>query len=101
MDLLSKRYASPCFFLNGVISTGRLDEFVSDLVEITNDEKEERALWEHFLHRALTFEGSFNDYKAQVKNNAEHQSMSERTIETTLQHTMNILNTFNPEKGGE
>lgn len=101
MDLLSKRYASPCFFLNGVISTGRLDEFVCEIIGITNDEKEERALWEYYLHRAPGFEGSFNDFKDEIKNNAEHQNMSETTIETTLNHTMNILNTFNPEKGGE
>ena len=101
MDLLSKRYASPCFFLSGVISTGRLAEFVDDFIEITNAEKEERALWEFYLTRAATFEGSFIDFKAEIKNNEEHQHMSDRTIETTLQHTMNILNTFNPEKGGE
>jgi hypothetical protein len=101
MDLLSQRYASPCFFLNGVISTGRLLEFVEDMVEIINSEKEETALWEYYLHRAPFFEGSFNDFKKEIKNNEEHQNMSERTIETTLQHSMNILNKFNPEKGGE
>ena len=101
MDLLSKRYASPCFFLDGVIRTGRLVEFVENLVETENNEKEERAMWEYYLTRAPMFEGSFNDFKAEIRNNQEHQHLSEKTIETTLQHSMNILNKFNPEKGGE
>lgn len=101
MDLLSKRYADPCFFLNGVISTGRLAEFVDDLIDITNKEKEEAALWEYYLHRAPFFEGSFNDFVDEVKNNEKHQNMSERTIETTINHSMNILNGFNPDEGGE
>lgn len=101
MDLLSKRYASPCFFLDGMIQSGRLEEFVTDIVDLTNKEKEEQAMWEYYLHRAPFYEGSFNDFCEEQRNIAEHQNMPERTIETTVQHTMNILNGFNPEKGGE
>ena len=101
MDLLSKRYASPCFFLNGVIQTGRFEEFVEDFMQITNEEREERALWEFFLHRAPMYEGSFDDFKAEIKNNEDHKNLSDTTIETTVKQTMNILNKFNPEKGGE
>ena len=101
MDLLSQRYASPCFLLNGLISSGRLEEFVTDIIDTTNREKEEKALWEYYLHRAPLFEGSFNDFVDEVKLNEKHRNMSDATIETTLKHTANILNTFNPEKGGE
>lgn len=99
MDLLSKRYASPCFFLDGMIRTGRLDEFVDDILQITNKEKEDQVTWEFFIHRV--FDMSFKDFVEEIKINKENQSMSERTIETTVQHSMNILNKFNPEKGGE
>ena len=99
MDLLSKRYASPCFFLDGMIRTGRLDEFVDDILQITNKEKEDQVTWEFFIHRV--FDMSFKEFVEEIKINKENQSMSERTIETTVQHTMNILNKFNPEKGGE
>ena len=84
-----------------MLKTGRLDEFVTEIIKLTNKEKEEQAMWEYFLHRAPFYEGSFEDFCAEARNNAEHQNMSERTIETTVQHTMNILNGFNPEKGGE
>jgi hypothetical protein len=99
MDLLSKRYASPCFFLDGMIRTGRLEEFVDDILQITNKEKEDDVTWEFFIHRV--FNMSFKEFVEEIKNNKENQSLSERTIETTYQHSMNILNNFNPEKGGE
>lgn len=99
MDLLSQRYASPCFFLDGMIRTGRLEEFVDDILQITNKEKEDDVTWEFFIHRV--FNMSFKEFVEEIKNNKENQSLSERTIETTYQHSMNILNNFNPEKGGE
>lgn len=102
MDLLSQRYASPCFFLNGMIQTGRLDEFVDNLIETHNAEKDEKALWEFYLHKAPFYEGSFNDFVAEMKTTKEHQNMSDQDIETAVQHTQNILSRFNPEeKGGE
>lgn len=84
-----------------MIQSGRLDEFVAEIVDLTNREKEEQAMWEYYLHRATFYEGSFNDFVEEARNNAAHQNMSDRTIETTLKHSMNILNKFNPEKGGE
>ena len=99
MDLLSKRYASPYFVLNGIIQTGRLLEFVDEILQITEQEKEDRANWEFFLHKV--FEGSFNDFLEEQKINKQNQNLSVRTIETTIQHSKDILNNFNPEKGGE
>ena len=98
MDLLSKRYASPCFVLNGMIQTGRLLDFVDEILQITKSEEEDRVNWEFFLHKV--FEGSFNDFLEEQRINRENQQMSARTIETTIQHTNKILNNFNPE-GGE
>ena len=99
MDLLSKRYASPCFVLNGIIQTGRLPEFVDEFMQITQTEKEDQVNWEFFLHKV--FEGSFNDFLEKQKINRQNQKLSARTIETTIQHSNDILNNFNPEKGGE
>ena len=99
MDLLFKRYADPFSFINGMILTGRFDEFVSSFMQTINDEKEEETKWQFFLHKVL--EGSYEDFKNRLKIRTEHQNMSERTIETTVKHSMNILQNFNPEKGGE
>lgn len=106
MDLLSKRYANPCFFLNGMIRTGRFEEFVEDFVqtinhetEFDNQEKEMHIQFECWLHRV--FDKGFKEYMDEIKTNEEHQNLSNRTIETTFQHSVDILNHFNPEKGGE
>lgn len=99
MDLLSKRYASPCFFLNGMIQTGRLDEFVNDFMQITNDETEEQVNWEFYLHKVV--EGSFKDFIEELKTDKENKNMSKRTIETTVKNSLDILQNFKPEKGGE
>ena len=105
MDLLSKRYANPCFLLNGMIRTGRLEEFVIEFLDTVYQEQEEKTMWDYYLHRALMYEGSFDDFvteaKASAKTTHDNANMSERNLETTVQHSMDILNRFNPEQGGE
>lgn len=99
MDLLSQRYASPCFLLNGMIQTGRLDEFVDDFIVTVQKEKEEQVNWEFYLHKV--FEGTFSDFVDELETNKKNQIMSARTIETTIQKSMDILNKLNPNRGGE
>ena len=99
MDLLYQRYASPFSFVDGMIQTGRFSEFVDSFITKVSKEKGEKLSWEFFLHRI--FDKSFNEFKEELKNDAENQNLSEQDIETTVNHTMNILNSFNPEEGGE
>lgn len=99
MDLLFKRYASPFSFVDGMIQTGRFYEFVIDFIKTTNQEMEEKYDWDFFLHKV--FDKSYQEFKEEIKTNKENQEMSEQDIETTVQYSMNILNNFNPEKGGE
>lgn len=105
MDLLSKRYANPCFLLNGMIQTGRLEEFVTDVLDMVNQEQEEQTMWDYYLHRALMYEGSFNDFvtetRASAKTTRDNATMSERNLETTIQRSMDILKRFNHEQEGE
>ena len=96
MDLLYQRYASPFSFIDGMILSGRFDEFVASLWNTANKEKDEETRWQYFLHKV--FEGSFEDFNNTLKDNSEHQNMSERTIETTMKHSMSILQNFNPER---
>ena len=99
MDLLFKRYADPFSFINGMILTGRFGEFVSSFMKTINDEQDEETKWQFYLHKVL--EGSYDEFKNRLKVRMDNQNMSERTIETTVKHSMNILQNFNPEKGGE
>lgn len=100
MDLVSKRYSNPCFFMDGMIQTGRFSEFVSGFIDAINTERENRNNWEFFLHKV--WEGSYNDFMKDIETNKEIQSMSKKDIEATVQDSMNILHGFNPnEKGGD
>lgn len=100
MDLLYQRYASPFSFMDGMIQTCRFCEFVSSFVKTVNEEKENQLDWEFWLHKV--YEGTFAEFKENIEINKQNQSMSKRTIETTVQDSINILNNFNPQKeGGE
>ena len=100
MDLLFQRYASPFIFLDGMIRSGRFTEFVFEFVKTTNQDMEDKHQWEYFLHRV--WDKSFQDFKEEIETNENNMNMNERTIETTIQHSINILNNFNPEtQGGE
>ena len=82
-----------------MIHTGRFCEFVDAFCQTVHDEKNEDTSWQYFLHKV--FEGSYADFKAELKTNSENQNMSVRAIETTIKHSMDILRYFSPEEGGE
>jgi hypothetical protein len=98
MDRLYQRYADPFSFINGMIRSGRFHEFVRSFWNNTQKELNEEKSWEFYLHRVL--EGSFDDFMKAQKTDADHRNMSGRTIETTVNESMNILKNFNPEKSG-
>ena len=99
MDQLFKRYADPFPFMDGMIQTGRFSEFVRQFLERINSEREEQTAWEFWLHKV--WEGSFTDFKTEMENDKKNRQMSEKTMETTIKDSMNILKNFNPTKGGE
>ena len=82
-----------------MILANKFDEFIDSFIRKVYKEKNEKLTWEFFLHRV--YDKSFNEFKEELKTDAENQNMSEEDIETTVQHSMNILNSFNPEEGGE
>ena len=96
MDLLFKRYASPFLFVDGMIQSGRFLEFVIDFIKVTNQETEDSFTWEYFLHKV--YDKSYQEFKEEIEINRENQELSEQDIETTVQHSMGILSSFNPDK---
>jgi hypothetical protein len=95
MDLLYQRYASPFSFVDGMIQTCRFSEFVDSFLDTVWKEKEDKLDWEYFLHKV--WEGSYQDFKEEIKANKQNQSMDKRTIETTVQDSLDILKNFSPE----
>ena len=65
MDLLFSRYASPFLLLDQMILTDRFSAFVSELLRIRNEEKDEQTLWEFFLHKV--FDKSFYEFATETQ----------------------------------
>ena len=99
MDLLFKRYASPFLFMDGMIQTGRFAEFVIDFINAINEEREEKHSWEFYLHKV--WEGTYEEFRADIQNDKELQNMDKRTFEATVQTSLDILQDFKPKEGGE
>lgn len=87
MDLVFHRYASPFLLLDQVVRNDELSEFVNMLWDVTEEERE----WEYFL--AKVFDKSFADFKESVKP----QPISKKELETTVNESWNMMNTFIPE----
>lgn len=100
MDLLFKRYASPFSFIDGMMQSGRFDEFVVELVSTVNKEKEDESLWEFYLHK-VSSETSFKDFVEEVETDSKNQSMTEQDKASTVNMAMDILNNFIPTEGSE
>lgn len=88
MDLLFHRYASPFLLLDQIIPTGDLSDFISTVWEIRDEEMQ----WQYFLSKV--FDKSFDDFREALKS---QKVMSQEEIETTIQDSMNIMNSFIPE----
>ena len=100
MDLLYQRYASPFSFVDGMIQTCRFSEFVDSFLDTVQKEKSEQTMWDFFLHKVWD-DISFNEFKESIETNEKNKNMSKRTIETTVQNSLDILKNFNPTQGGE
>lgn len=96
MDLLFSKYASPYFFIDEVLSVGRLREFVYSVVKMEN----ERKMWDIYL--ALVANpyaevGSFDEFKH------KHTAPKANNIDlgATVKNSRDVLLNFKPAKRGE
>ena len=89
MDLLFHRYASPFLLLDQIIPSGDLSDFISTVWEIRDEEMQ----WQYFLSKV--FDKSFDDFREALKS---QKVMSQEEIETTIQDSINIMNSFIPEE---
>ena len=85
--------------MDGMIQTCRFEEFVCELTKTVNQEKEDDVNWQFYLHKV--WEGTFKEFLEGIETNKKNQSMSKKTIETTVKDSMNILKGFNPTEGGD
>lgn len=95
MDLLFHEYASPFLLLDGVISSGRLVEFI-DTFEKQLRERDKR---EYFIHKLppwdeRTWDEFCRDVDGHNDNIQEQMTMSSEQLETTIKNSYNMMIDF-------
>lgn len=70
-----------------MIKTGRLEEFISELVNIRNEELEEKATWEFWLHK--DFERSYAECR-DAMNRQPPKTATKEELAAIVKHTMEI-----------
>lgn len=84
MDLISKRYASPFLLVDIYLRENRLDEFITELWSIYNDE----LAWEVWMNKV---EGkTFEEFKYSIAPVPRKKI----NLETVISDSFNILNGF-------
>ncbi len=94
MDLLFQRYGSPMQLLEEYIALHNLSGFITEIIEITNEEEEMRTLWEYFLHKVEQLSWS-EFYERSCTSKSADQNID---FEATVENSRNILNNFSPEE---
>lgn len=83
-----------------MMQSGRFEEFVVELVNTVNKEKEEESLWEFYLHK-VSSETSFKDFAEEIEADNKNKKMTEQDKASAVNMAMNILNNFIPIEGSE
>ena len=99
--MLFRRYASPLPLLDQMIRTRRLNEFVSEFVNIHNEELNDQTQWEFFLHKV--FDKSWAQFQEAIKNSPESEkTLSDEELKSTVIESAEIIKGFCPsiEKEG-
>lgn len=83
-----KRYSDPMVLLNQMIRTGRMYEFITELIEIRNEELDEKASWEFWLHK--DFERSFAEFRDDLINNEKNASLTKKDLANIVNQSAEI-----------
>ena len=82
-----------------MIQTGRLGEFIDSVIDIRNEEMEEQAAWEVWLHKE--FVQSWKDFRAQNdKSSTTNAAPTQEELKKTVSESAKLLMNFCPDGGG-
>ena len=79
-----------------MIRCGRLYEFICEVVAIKNEETEEQALWEMWLHN--DFEQSYVEFRESLERSSNAEA-SEEELASIVRQSQEILSFVPPEEG--
>lgn len=85
--------------LDNMLMTGQLYRFVSEIIKTVNEELEEKALWEFWLHK--DWERSWPEFRKSLNGKQHHAAPTRQETLDILNESMNIMASFRPGGGGE
>lgn len=88
-DLLYKRYSNPLELLQQMLQAGQLEEFIGELVQIRNEELQERTMWEYYLHRV--YDMSFDEFMKQTKEPEAPETIGKDRMTEIVKDSLDIL----------
>ena len=89
-DLLYKRYSNPLELLQQMFETGQLCDFIEELVQIRNEEMQERTAWEYYLHTVCR-EMSFEEFMRRSKQPEEPETIGKDRKVEIVKDSFDIL----------
>lgn len=98
MDLLFQRYANPFILINQMINAHRFDEFVSEILDIKQNEIDSKEIWELYLHHTF-LDKTLADFKSQCGiSDHKIKPVEKVNFETVVKESVSILEGFKPEE---
>lgn len=91
--MLYQRYQNPMPLLDGMISTGRFTEFVYNFVKASNEDKEEKTIWECWLHKV--HDKSLKEFRDELKQKTtESAAPTQMNLNETVKVSFQMLEGF-------
>lgn len=98
MDLLFSEYASPFLLLDGVVATGRLEEFFDTFKQ----QKKERLRWEFYINKVPPWDNmSWDEFNENLDAQSNVKIIPPEQIGTTITNSFSVLNGFIPNGKGD
>lgn len=70
--------------MDRMIKAGRFNEFVTSLVRKRNEEADEKAMWEFYLHKV--YDKSFEEFRNECKNKIKNVNIDVDALVKDIRH---------------
>ena len=89
--MLYTRYGNPVDLMQRMLETGQFCDFVGEVVNIRNEEVNEKTMWEYYLHRV--FDMDFDEFMRRTRVE-EPKPVDMNDVEATVKASEEILKSF-------
>lgn len=77
--------------LDRMFETGQLNRFVSEMIKVINEERDEKTLWEYWLHK--DWERSWSEFRKAL-NDKPKAAPTQKETEEIVKESQSILASF-------